>query len=542
MLFLVAEVVAVMRSMMVIVSGAAFFGTVLPSQAQLASDHLTLDVGKSFSASRPHSPARAKLSSKALERQRITSEIKEASDLISRQHFAPRSITHAYASATRSMLRTLDPHSRFYSAGEWQQFNEDHESKYVGIGITLREISIPGLRGVYIAAATEGSPAWDAGLRFGDQIISVDGRDVRSGDVASVKQAIRGPDGSLVSLVVEHRNGRRGSYRIARKMIKHSSVPRAEIISPTIGYVALESFGEATSEDVREAVTRLRRDGARALVLDLRGNHGGIVEEAVRVAETFLPSGALILTQSGRDWEDNRQWFSANRTPEDMPLVVLVDEETASAAEIVAGALQDHDRALIVGRKTFGKGLIQSVLPLPGSSGMTLTSGRYVMPTGRSIQRDYSSVDLYTYLQHRTHASAIDRPYFEARTVTGRRVTGEDGIHPDVEANVRPPQYDRTLDDAAFLFVRGLDEDKREGLTQAFRHFLASRALINDRVSDLELQAALVANLQMNDGQGSSSSYLKKFDVGLAEAITAMPAAAELHRTATLARKRKAAP
>ncbi len=142
--------------------------------------------------------------------------------------------------------------------------------------------------------------------------------------------------------------------------------------------------------------------GMKSLILDLRGNGGGIVDQAVKVAEKFLPAGTLILTQRGRSRIDNRVWKSKNTNPEQMPLVVLVNEDTASASEIVAGAFQDDDRAMIVGEKTFGKGLVQSVIDLPGRTGLTLTTARYVTPSGRSIQRDYSKIDLYDYYNHKT--------------------------------------------------------------------------------------------------------------------------------------------
>jgi carboxyl-terminal processing protease len=198
---------------------------------------------------------------------------------------------------------------------------------------------------------------------------------------------------------------------------------------------------------------QLKSEGMRSLVLDLRGNGGGIVDQAVKVAERFLPAGTLILTQQGRARIDNRSWRSQNTAAETLPLVLLVDENTASASEIVAGAFQDNDRALIVGEKTFGKGLVQSVIDLPGSTGLTLTAARYLTPSGRSIQRDYSTLDTYDYFNHKT--AAIDKPFFEARTVTDRRVHGGDGIQPDEavkDDDVSESQA--ALLDTLFLFSR----------------------------------------------------------------------------------------
>jgi carboxyl-terminal processing protease len=191
----------------------------------------------------------------------------------------------------------------------------------------------------------------------------------------------------------------------------------------------------------------------QTLVLDIRGNPGGIMEEAVKVAEKFLPSGALIVTQRGRHPIDNHIWRSANRSPETLPLVVLVDGGSASASEILAGALQDNDRALIVGERTFGKGLVQSVFDLPWSAGLTLTTARYYTPSGRSIQRDYSKTGLYDYYE-RHQISAAQSPS-EARTLTNRKVYGGDGIQPD--ETVATPVLSRdqmSLLDPLFFFIR----------------------------------------------------------------------------------------
>jgi carboxyl-terminal processing protease len=227
-------------------------------------------------------------------------------------------------------------------------------------------------------------------------------------------------------------NNRVETVEMRRGRVPQPSIPDAYILRPGIGYIDLsEGFNYTTYTELDTAVQDLKRSGMRSLILDLRGNGGGIVNQAVKVAERFLPSGTLILTQQGRARIDNRTWRSANPRAETMPLVVLVDENTASASEIVAGAFQDDDRALIVGDKTFGKGLVQGVIDLPGGTGLTLTAARYLTPSGRSIQRDYSKIDLYDYFNHKTPAADIDNPYFEARTATNRPVFGGDGIEPD---------------------------------------------------------------------------------------------------------------
>jgi carboxyl-terminal processing protease len=240
------------------------------------------------------------------------------------------------------------------------------------------------------------------------------------------------------------------------------------VIRPGVGYIDLsEGFSFTTSDEFHKAFSVLKRSGIKSLVIDLRGNGGGIVDQAVKVAEKFLPYGTLILTQRGRTANDNRVWRSSCTVHDPIPLVIIVNKETASASEIVAGAFQDNDRALIIGEKTFGKGLVQSVLDLPGSTGLTLTTARYLTPSGRSIQREYSTDGLYDYFNHVTPAAALGKPYFEARTVTDRRVYGGDGIKPDDIIESREiTALQATLLDPIFLFSRQLVSGKVAGFEQ----------------------------------------------------------------------------
>jgi carboxyl-terminal processing protease len=202
------------------------------------------------------------------------------------------------------------------------------------------------------------------------------------------------------------------------------------------------------------AIKELHRRGMSSLILDLRDNRGGILDQAVKIAEEFLPVGSTVISQRGRSSSDNREWKSENRDPENLPLVLLVNSQTASASEVVAGALQDNDRALIIGQNTFGKGLVQNVVGLPMGSGLTLTTARYYTPSGRSIQRSYASTGAYDYFSHRLPVSGAPlRP--EARTVTNRTVYGGNGIAPDelFEAQKFDVQKAALLD-PIFFFVR----------------------------------------------------------------------------------------
>ena len=336
-------------------------------------------------------------------------------------------------SALTGALRSLDPHSSFFDRAEWKDMLDEESSTYTGIGATIANFEESGSINTFILATFPGSPAARAMLRFGDKIIAVDGLKMTGQSSDAVRDKIRGASGTVMRITIERAaNEPLGDNRNSPGTGTAAIDSRCLHFTPGIGYIDLsEGFNYTTYTELDTAIQDLKRAGMRSLVLDLRGNGGGIVNQAVKVAERFLPSGTLILTQQGRARIDNRTWRSANPRSETMPLVVLVDENTASASEIVAGAFQDDDRALIVGDKTFGKGLVQGVIDLPGGTGLTLTAARYLTPSGRSIQRDYSKIDLYDYFNHKTPAADIDHPYFEARTATNRPVFGGDGIEPD---------------------------------------------------------------------------------------------------------------
>jgi carboxyl-terminal processing protease len=345
---------------------------------------------------------------------------------------------------------------------------------------------------------------------------------------------------------------------IRRNSVAQPSIPDSYMLRPGVGYIDLsEGFNYTTSDEFDAALAALKRQGLKSLVLDLRGNGGGIVDQAVKVAEKFLPAGTLILTQRGRARIDNRVWRSQRVAPETMPLVVLVNGETASASEIVAGAFQDNDRALIVGERTFGKGLVQSVIGLPGGAGLTLTSARYLTPAGRSIQRDYSQLDLYDYFHHKTPAAAAASSY-AAHTVTDRTVFGGDGIQPDepvvsekltdTQAALLDPLFffareavsGRVLNQesyrpAAFVFgkrVLPADAVVSDSLVAAFNGYAAADGKISPEVLKAEnvfIRERLRYNLAMASfGSISAGQVLIENDPQVAAALATLPRAAQL--------------
>ncbi|MFT3745093.1 MAG: S41 family peptidase [Pyrinomonadaceae bacterium] len=446
----------------------------LTAQTQKAplnqADPFTLRNGSSFSASggageqRTHTDP-AEFSEKA---SKLAADIREAEALIA-GNYIDRPLTSPNDLTKRSldgMLRSLDPHSNYYDPAEWKDLLDEQRSGYTGIGATIANYTWKGVADTYVISTFPGSSAAKAQLRFGDKIVAINGEKMADKDSDTVRDKIRGANGTTFRLTIQRAStNKTETIEIRRNRVPQPSIPDAYMLRPGIGYIELsEGFNYTTSDEFDAAMTELKRGGMKSLILDIRGNGGGIVDQAVKVAEKFLPAGTLILTQRGRSRIDNRVWRSMNNNPEQIPLVVLVDEDTASASEIVAGAFQDDDRAMIVGERTFGKGLVQSVIDLPGKTGLTLTTARYLTPSGRSIQRDYSKLALYDYYSHKTVAD-IDKPFFEARTITDRKVFGGDGIQPDEIVKVDDiSATELALLDPIFIFARDVVNGRVAGL------------------------------------------------------------------------------
>ncbi|MFN6963337.1 MAG: S41 family peptidase [Pyrinomonadaceae bacterium] len=433
------------------------------SAATSASD-FSLSAGQTFSASRRQRPndgrGRGTHKSSADEqrsaaRKRLTDELADALRIIADNYGGRPDLAAAMRSAIQGSLEALDPHSSYFDEKEYADLLAEEDGLYSGIGATIASYERDGTLETYILATVPGSPARMAGLRFGDRIVSVDGEAMSGRTSDEVREKVRGRQGSRLRLVIERIGfSRPVPVELRRANVEQHSVADAYMLRTGVGYIELSGgFDYLTSGEFSKALDDLKRQGLRGLIIDLRDNHGGILEESIKIAEKFLPAGSVVVTQRGRHPFDNRVWRSASRSPETVPLVVLVNEGSASASEVVAGALQDNDRALIVGQRTFGKGLVQSVFDLPEKSGLTLTTARYYTPSGRSIQRDYSTSGLYDYYKRDEVSDRSVRQ--ETRSLTNRRLFGGDGITPD-EA-VAPPALTAAqlrLIDPIFAFVR----------------------------------------------------------------------------------------
>jgi len=332
-----------------------------------------------------------------------------------------------YRMAIDGMLQELgDPHTSFLPAKEYENLRIQTQGEYGGLGISI----LKRAGWVTVVAPLPGTPGERAGLLAGDQIIEVNGESTKDWDDDLAVTKLRGPKGTVVNLKVARLGAEQPiEFRITRDEIHILSVPTAYMINEDVGYVELVSFSETSTSEMRTAIGKLRAEGAKGIILDLRGNPGGLLEEGVALSDLFLDEGMPVVDTKGR-WQQSTQSLAAS-TPDEykgMPLVVVVGPGSASAAEIVAGALQDHDRALVVGRPTYGKGSVQTVFRLIGENHLKLTTARWYTPSGRSIQRPYADGHPIENLAESSD-TAGQKVY---KTDSGRIVTGGGGIHPDL--------------------------------------------------------------------------------------------------------------
>ena len=417
----------------------------------------------------------------------------------------------ATQAAIQGMLSTLDPHSMYFPYREFKKLQEDQGSRFYGIGVTI----VQHRDGVYVQSAVEGAPAGRLGLRYGDRIVEVDGQDARDWTSEQVSKKVRGPQGEPVTIKVDRAGAEAVlTFTIIRDSVPLPSIRNAYMLRPGTGYVGLTGGFQSTSdEELRDAIKKLKGDGMRQLILDMRGNPGGLLNQAIDVASEFLPRGKVVVSVKGRtDYSEPIVYKSSGANPEDVPLVVLINRGSASASEIVAGAIQDHGRGLIVGETSFGKGLVQHVFQLPFNTGLTLTTARYYTPYGRSLQRDYSSGSLYDYYTRHEEATASPSPAQRNNgtpssqaspspqlpmgpaitTAAGRVFYGGGGITPDID--VKPTMYTpvrNRIAEAAFQFTRKLAAGLVPGLegyeikqVQYGRNPRAADYPINDRVME----------------------------------------------------------
>lgn len=345
------------------------------------------------------------------------------------------------AGGINGLLHSLDPHSNFLDEEAYASLQEEQHGSFYGLGITIQ--SINGI--LTVISPIEGTPAFKAGLRAGDVISEIEGQATKGKPTNVLLKQLRGPKGTQVTITVEREGYDQPlHFTITRDEIPVNSISYAFMLRPGVGYVRLKNFTETSTRELNTALDKLKEEGMKSLIFDLRNNTGGLLDQAIKVSDEFLEKGALVVSTRGRIGESNVTYRCQDKNDyEDIPLVLVVNRSSASASEIVAGAIQDHDRGLIVGTTTWGKGLVQSLYRLSSNTALALTTARYYTPSGRLIQRDYTK-SMYDY--YYTDIGVDENTDTREKTFTsmGREVYGGGGITPDEK--VEAPDQSRFMD------------------------------------------------------------------------------------------------
>lgn len=429
------------------------------------------------------------------------SKLQEVVSLIQQEYVDNPKTDELVDDAIQHMLGKLDPHSAYISAKDREQANEDLKGNFEGIGIEFNVFHDT----IVVVSPLSGGPSEAVGLRSGDKIIKVDDKVVAGIKITNpdVMKYLKGPKGSEVKIQIARKNVKDLlSFTIIRDKIPQSSVDAAYMIDPEIGYIKVSRFSQNTFDEFKEALSKLKQKGMKKMVLDLQGNPGGYMNQAIDLADEFLPANEKVVFTKGKDTRYNTDALSTEKGDfEQGDLIVLVNEGSASASEILAGALQDNDRALVVGRRSFGKGLVQSPFDLNDGSELRLTISRYYTPSGRSIQKPYNNMEEYAkdiakrYTKGEFfHADSIKfNDSLKYKTLNGRTVYGGGGIMPDYFVPLDTTLNSHYLNQ---LFISNsiqeytlyyTNEHKAEltemGFEKFYSNFVVSDAMINSLVA-----------------------------------------------------------
>jgi len=431
--------------------------------------------------------------------------------------------------AIEGMLKTLDPHSSFFDPKQYAQMRERQEGKYYGLGIQIQVID----GDITVMSIFEGSPAYKKGLRRGDVIARISGADAKGWTSEQAVSKLKGPKGTTVNISLR----RRGyddliNLDVERDEVNIVTVRGAFMIDKDTGYIKLGDFSETSDDEVGAALKQLTEKGMKRLVFDLRDNPGGPLDQAIRVANRFLPRGDMIVYTRGRISNSDQDYHAEEDSSfTHLPLVVLVNRNSASASEIVTGALQDHDRGLVVGETTFGKALVQSVYRISGNAGLALTTGRYYTPSGRMIQRPWDG-SFDEYLTYTLRDQKADREHSGAQlkyTEGGRKVYGGGGIEPDkfmagpVEG-FNPTRFGRLLL-ARGAFANFADQYTAEGDTRMqaanknkkaiSKGFTVTSTMVGDFKTSLKNQKVTIDEASFTKDEAFITAMIK-YDIDLA--------------------------
>ncbi|MBX3289499.1 MAG: S41 family peptidase [Acidobacteria bacterium] len=406
----------------------------------------------------------------SLSMEKISSDYSEALDVVSKNYVVPIQHEKLLDSSIQGMLWSLDPHSQFFTREEFRKLSEEQASQFYGIGVSI----LQHRDGVYVQSVIPGTPADKAGIRYGDRFLEIDGKNAKEWTASEVSRNVRGERGTPVKVKIERvQSAAPLDFEIVRGGVPLPSIRNYFMLPNGTGYVGLTGgFQETTAAELDQAVAALQKQGMTNLILDLRGNPGGLLPQAIEVVSRFIPSGKAVVSVKGRSrYASSQELRSRGGLRDRSPLVVLINGGSASASEIVAGAVQDYGRGLVVGTESFGKGLVQRVFYLPYGTGLTLTTARYYTPFGRSLQKDYSNGSIYEYFtgangnDGEDDGAAKPKPAGSPTTLPdGRVLMGGRGIEPDIRVaalEFTPLRF--RLNESAFFFVRQLVAGKVKG-------------------------------------------------------------------------------
>src|ERR1700736_6819967 len=397
--------------------------------------------------------------------------------VVERNYADPVDVDKAiYDGAIPGMLHVLDPHSNFFDPQQYALFREEQEGKYYGVGMVVAQRENQTI----VQAPFMGSPAFKAGIRPGDIIAKVDGKSCEGLTTTQVADMLKGAKGTTVHITLAREGWEKPfEVTVVRDEIPRPGVEYFTMVKRGIGYVRVSTFNETTDSDLADALKQLDVSKLDGLIIDLRNNGGGLLNQAVGMADMFLDKNQIVVSHRGRSSPERRYYAVRGNQGIEVPLIVLVNGQSASASEIVSGAIQDHDRGLIVGETSFGKGLVQTQLPLSEDTALLLTTARYYTPSGRLIQRDYKNVSLYDY-----HYNPQRPKQPEVKlTDSGRQVFGQGGITPD-DFVAAPKQDDFQLS----LYRRGVFYATPQGVGDFTRFYLSAKPeitkdfVVNDEV------------------------------------------------------------
>jgi carboxyl-terminal processing protease len=418
--------------------------------------------------------------------------------------------------AIRGLLGTLDPHSSYFTPREYAQMRERQQGTYYGIGVSIQVLD----GDVTAMNVFEGSPAYKKGIRRGDILANVEGEDAKGWTVEQAQRKLRGPKGTMVNVGVKRRGyDEMIKFQLTRDEVYIPTVPAYFMIDATTGYIRMQDFGENTDRDVKHALRELSSKGMRRLVFDVRNNPGGPLDQAIKVSNEFLPKGNMIVYTRGRV-QNADQDYHAELDSEftAIPIVLLANRNSASAAEIVTGALQDHDRAYVVGETTFGKALVQSVYKISSNAGLALTTAHYYTPSGRLIQRPWDAA-FDEYLSYSLRDQDKEKPHNASdlkHTDAGRPVYSGGGIEPDKRLagpveGFNPGRFGRALY-ARGTFASYAQKFAAEGDTRVTQHSTGRQTVKRDFTVDDAMVADFKESLKTEHVKVDEDGFKKDLD------------------------------